>query len=181
MSIIDFWLPILVSAVVVWLASAVVWMVLKWHNSDFKKTGDEEGIRAALGGSVPGFYMVPFCKDQAELKDPEVQQKFVDGPQAYITVVPNGLPAMGGKLFGTFLFYIFVSALCAYFLVMTGSADAEYLEVFRMTCTVAWIAYGVAYIQDSVWFGRPWPVTVKSLVDALIYGLVTGGVFGWLV
>ena len=181
MSIIDFWLPILVSAVFVFIASAAVWMAFKWHNSDFRKSDNEEAVRAALSGSKPGVLMVPFCTNPGELKDPELAKKFADGPQAYITVVPNGMPAMGGKLLGSFVFYIFVGALCAYFLVMTGTADAEYLEVFRMTCTVAWIAYGVAYMQDSIWFGRPWSNTMKSLLDALIYGLLTGGVFGWLV
>jgi hypothetical protein len=63
---------------------------------------------------------------------------------------------------------------------MTGSADADYLEIFRITCTVAWAAYGIAFIQDSIWFGRPWSTTIKNLLDALIYGLLTGGVFGWL-
>ena len=181
MSIIDFWLPILVSAMVVFVASAAVWMALKWHNSDYRKSDNEEAIRSALSGSKPGVLMVPFCTNPAELKNAEMQKKYVDGPHAFITVVPNGMPAMGGKLLASFVFYILVGALCAYFLVMTGRNDAEYLEVFRITCTVAWIAYGIAYIQESIWFGRPWSNTVKSLLDALIYGLLTGGVFGWLV
>jgi len=135
MHILGFWLPILVSAVVVFIASAAIWMVFKWHDKDFRKADNEDAVRSA----------------------------------------------MGGKLFASFIYYIVVGALCAYFLVMTGSSDADYLETFRITCTVAWIAYGIAYIQDSIWFGRPWSMTLKSLLDALIYGLLTGGVFGWLV
>ena len=180
MHILGSWPPILVSAVVVFIASAAVWMAFKWHNSDFRKTDNEEAVRSALSGSAPGVLLVPFCKDPGELKDPEVQKKYIDGPQAYITVVANGLPAMRGKLLNSFFYYIFVGALCAYFLVMTGTTNAEYLEVFRITCTVAWIAYGVAYVQESIWFGKPWSNTIKSLLDALIYGLLTGGVFGWL-
>ena len=45
---------------------------------------------------------------------------------------------------------------------------------------VAFVAYGIAYIQDSIWFGRPWPITARYIFDALIYGLLTGGTFGWL-
>jgi len=180
MHIFGFWLPILVSAVVVFIASAAIWMAFKWHNSDFRKADNEEAVRLALSGSEAGVLLVPFCTDPGELKDPEIQKKYIDGPQAYITVVPNGLPAMGGKLLKSFLYYVFVGALCAYSLVMTGTGNAEYLEVFRITCTVAWIAYGVAYVQESIWFGKPWSSTIKSLLDALIYGLLTGGVFGWL-
>ncbi len=180
MHILGFWLPIVVSAVVVFIASAAIWMAFKWHNSDFRKANNEEGVRSALSGSKPGVLVLPYCADPGELKNPEVQKKFIDGPQAYITVVANGLPVMGGKLMRAFIYNIGVGMLCAYFLVMTRSADSEYLEVFRITCTVAWIAYGVAYIQDSIWFGRPWSITLKNLLDALIYGLLTGGVFGWL-
>jgi hypothetical protein len=180
MGIIDLWLPILASAVVVFFASAAVWMALKWHDSDWHRTADEEAVRGALRGSSPGVYLVPYVMDPGRLKDPEVSKKYVEGPQAYITVVPNGLPAMGGKLLGSFVFYLFVSVLCAYILTRTIGADAPYLEVFRITGTVAWIAYGMAYIQDSIWFGKPWSITVKNLLDALIYGSLTAGMFGWL-
>jgi len=180
MSIIDLWLPILVSAVVVWIASALVWTVLPWHKSDYAKTGDEEGVRAALKGLRPGFYNVPHCMDQKDLKTPEMQQKFTDGPLAFITVLPNGLPSMGRNMALMFAYFVFVGVLCAYVVSRTTGPDASYLAVFRIAGTVAWIANSVGHIPDSVWFGRPWSHTVKSLLDGLIYGLLTGGVFGWL-
>ncbi|MDH3545925.1 MAG: hypothetical protein OEN22_02435 [Gammaproteobacteria bacterium] len=180
MSIIGLWLPILVSAVVVFAASSVIWMVFKWHNSDYKKTAGEERVREALRGEAPGFYVLPYCMDPAEFKDPEVQQKFKDGPLGYITIVANGLPKMGGKLVSMFIYFLLVGVLCAYFVSRTLAPDAEYLAVFRVAGTVAFIANGIALIPESVWFGRPWSMTAKSLLDALIYGLLTGGVFGWL-
>jgi hypothetical protein len=87
---------------------------------------------------------------------------------------------MGGKLVASFMYYIFVGAMCAYFVSRTLSPDAAYLQVFRVAGAVAFIAYGAAYIQDSIWFGRPIGITAKSLFDALLYGLITGGTFGWL-
>ncbi len=180
MSITDLWLPILVSAVVVWIASALVWTVLPWHKSDYAKTGDEAGVRAALKGLRPGFYNVPHSSDQKDLKTPEMQQKFADGPLAFITVLPNGLPSMGRSMGLMFVYFVFVGVLCAYVVSRTTGPDASYLEVFRIAGTVAWIANGVGHIPDSVWFGRPWWHTAKSMFDGLIYGLLTGGVFGWL-
>ena len=180
MSIPDLWLPILVSAVVVWVASALIWTVLPWHKSDYAKTPDEEGVRAALKGASPGFYNIPHCASQAELKLPEMQQKFTDGPLAFIAVLPNGMPAMGRNMGLMFAFFLFVGILCAYFVSRTTGPDAEFLEVFRIAGTVAFIASGVGHIPDSVWFGRPWSGTAKSMLDGLIYGLLTGGVFGWL-
>jgi hypothetical protein len=79
-----------------------------------------------------------------------------------------------------FVFFVMVGILCAYFVSRTLPLDADYLTVFRVAGTVAFLANGIALIPESIWFGRPWSMTVKSLVDALIYGLLTGGVFGWL-
>jgi len=180
MTIASLWLPILVSAVLVFVASAAIWMAMPWHKSDFRKTQNEDAAREALSGNAPGYYLLPYVMDQAEFKKPEVRQKYIDGPLAYITVVPNGLPKMGAKLVLSFLYYVVVGIVCAYVVSRTLGADAPYLSVFRIAGTVAFIAYGIAYVQDSIWFGRPWPMTVKNLFDALIYGLLTGGAFGWL-
>lgn len=179
MTIIDLWLPIIVSAVVMFIAGAVIWMAMPWHKSDWGQTADEEAVRHALRTTGPGMYTLPHC-DASEFKDPAMQQKFIEGPQAYITVVPNGLPRMGGKLVMMFLYNLLVAVTCAYMVSRTLPAGADYLATFRIAGTVAFIAYGMAYVQESVWFGRSWSVTLKTFLDALIYGLLTGGVFGWL-
>lgn len=180
MGILTLWLPILVSAAVAFIASSLIWMVFRWHNSDYARTSDETAVRAALQGESPGFYLLPYCMDPAEFKQADTQKKFVDGPQAYITVVPNGLPNMPPKLAGMFAFFLFVGVLCAYVVSRTLVPGAAYLEVFRVAGTVAFIANCIALIPESIWFGRPWRMTAKNVLDALIYGLLTGGVFGWL-
>ena len=179
MTILSLWLPILGTAVAVFIAGAVIWMAMPWHKRDWDKTDDEEAVRAALKSTRPGMYTVPNCPPD-QFKDPVMQQKFIDGPQAFITVVPSGLPKMGGKLLMNFVFNLIVAILCAYIVSRTITAGAEYLSVFRIAGTVAFIAYGVAYIQESIWFGREWSVTAKSFLDALIYAALTGGMFGWL-
>jgi hypothetical protein len=180
MGIIELWLPIIVSAVVCWIASAIIWTALKYHNKDYRKTGDEEAVRAALKGNAPGFYLLPYCIDPGDLKDPEVKKKYDDGPLAYITMLPDGVPAMGGKLLAMILYFVIVGVLCAYFVTFAVAPDADYLAVFRVTATVAFIANSFAVLPETIWFGRPWSITIKNFVDALIYGLLTGGVFGWL-
>ena len=55
-----------------------------------------------------------------------------------------------------------------------------YMAVFRMTGTIAVAAYAFGAFQDSIWKGQRWGITVKFLFDGVVYGLVTGGVFGWL-
>lgn len=180
MTIMSLWLPIVVSAVVVFIAGSVIWMAMPWHKKDWSKTADEEGVRAALKSTGPGMYTVPHCPDPKLFKDPDMQKKLIDGPQAFITVVPSGMPTMGPKLAMMFAYNLLVAIICAYLLSRTVGAGAEYLTVFRVTGTVAFIAYGVAYVQESVWFGREWSMTIKTFLDALIYAVLTGGVFGWL-
>lgn len=180
MGIVELWLPIVVSAAVCWVASAIIWAALKYHNKDYKKTGDEEAVRAALKGNAPGFYLLPYCLDPAELKNPDVKQKYDDGPLAYITMLPNGVPPMGGKLLAMVLYFLAVGILCAYVATFAVAPDADYLAVFRVTATVAFIANGFAVVPESIWFGRPWAMTIKNFIDAMIYALLTGGIFGWL-
>ncbi len=180
MTIISLWLPIIASAVVVFIGGSVVWMAMPWHKTEWKKTPDEEAVRAALKGTEPGMYTVPNCKDMAAMKEPEMQQKFVEGPQAFITVVPSAMPAMGGKLVMMFVYNLVVAIVCAYFVSRTLAPGADYLAVFRVAGAVAFVAYGMAYVQESIWFGRKWSSTAMSFLDALIYAVLTGGVFGWL-
>jgi len=180
MTIVTLWLPILASAVVAFIAGSVIWMAMPWHKTEWKKTPNEEAVRAALKGTDPGMYTVPNCADQAAFKDPDMQQKFIEGPQAFITVVPSGLPKMGAKLAMMFGYNLVVAIICAYFVSRTLAPDAEYLAIFRISGAVAFVAYGMAYVQESVWFGRQWSSTAMTFLDALIYALLIGGVFGWL-
>lgn len=179
MSIMELWVPILASAIIVWIASALVWTVLPWHKKDFSKLPEEEAARAALKGLAVGQYMLPYCIDPKELEDPDVRRKFDEGPRAYITVSPNGVPGMGGKMLQSFIYNVVVGIFCAY-LLTRSMMMADYLSVFRFAATIAFLAYCIAYIQDSIWFDRPWSLTFKNMFDALIYALLTGGVFGWL-
>lgn len=180
MTIMTLWLPIIVSAAVVYVAGAAIWMAMPWHKTEWNKTPDEEAVRGALKSCPPGMYTMPNVRDQAEFKKPDVQQKFIEGPNAYITVLPSGLPKMGGKLVMMFGFNLVVAIICAYMVSRTLPPGAEYLAVFRVSGTVAFIAYGMAYIQESIWFGRRWSSTGLTFLDALIYAVLTGGIFGWL-
>ncbi len=180
MTIMTLWLPILVAAVVAFAAGAVIWMVMPWHKTDWSKTADEEAVRAALRSTSPGMYTVPNITNRADFADPEIKQKLADGPQAFITIVPAGPSQMGGKLLLMFVYNLAVAIVCAYFVSRTLTPAADYLAIFRVSGAVAFVAYGMAYVQESIWFGRNWSMTVKSFLDALIYAMLTGGVFGWL-
>lgn len=59
-------------------------------------------------------------------------------------------------------------------------SGADYLAAFRFAGTTAFVGYSLALWQNTIWFKRSWIVTLKANVDGLVYGLLTGGTFGWL-
>ena len=176
------WLPILLSAVIVFVASSIIHMFLPIHKSDYRKLPDEDKVLDALraAGVTPGrTYHFPYCTHK-DMKSQEVVEKFKRGPIGLLTVRPNGAPAMG-KFLGQWFFYcIVISIFVAYLTGRTRLAGAPYLEVFRVAGAAAFLAYAGALIQNSIWKGESWGVTFKHVIDGLIYGLLTAGTFGWL-
>lgn len=176
------WLPVVVSAVAVWLVSAILHMVLKYHRSDYKQLSDEAAVAQAVRtvGPSPGVYALPYCVDPAQMKDPAMQKRYADGPVALLTVMRNGPPAMG-KYLGLWLLFCFLASfVAAYVARHTLSPGASGLEVLRITGMVAFVAYGFGFFQDSIWKAIPWSNSVRGMVDAAIYALVTGLVFRFL-
>ncbi|HXV85977.1 MAG TPA: hypothetical protein VD793_04725 [Gemmatimonadales bacterium] len=173
------WLPILLSAVLVFAASALVWMALPHHKTDWKALPNEDAVRAALKGAAPGQYSLPFVANMDLSKDPAAAKKFEEGPVAHVTVMPAGPIQMGGPMARSFVYYLVVATGVAYVTGRTLDPGAEYLTVFRLAGTTAWFAFGLGVIPDSIWFGRPWSSTLKHLADSLLYALLVAGVFGW--
>ncbi|MGE0354599.1 MAG: hypothetical protein AB7I33_03995 [Gemmatimonadales bacterium] len=175
------WLPILVSAVLVFIVSSIVHMALGYHKSDYKPLQDEEAVRAALGRQnlPPGIYHVPHCADMKAMGSPEMTKKYEEGPVALIALLRNGRVNMGPYLVQWFLYSLLISILCAYVAGRTLDPGTHYLEVFRVVGTVAWMAYGVSAISGGIWKAQPWSNVAKEVFDGLIYACVTAGAFGW--
>jgi hypothetical protein len=176
------WLPILLSAVIVFVASALIHMVLTHHRTDYRKLPNEDRVLAALRPEniAPGQYMFPHAATPKDMGAPAMIEKYKQGPIGVLTALPTGVPAMGKNLTQWFVYCLVVGIVVAYVAGRTLGPTADYLDVFRVTGTVAWLAYAGAQPADSIWRGQGWGVTVKNVVDGLVYGLLTGGVFGWL-
>ena len=175
------WLPILLSAVIVFVASSIMHMVLPYHKSDYRHLPDEDKVLGALRSSSlkPGLYVFPFCTHQ-NMKSPEIVEKQKQGPVGFVTVMPSGPPAMPKFLGLWFGYCVIVSFFVAYLSAHTVAAGTPYLAVFRVVGTAAFLAYGLGVISNGIWKGQPWSNVIKEMVDGLIYGLLTAGTFGWL-
>jgi len=176
------WLPILLSAVIVFVVSSVIHMVLPWHKSDYPKLANEDRVMDALRplAIAPGDYMIPRPATRKDMGSPEFAEKMKKGPVVIMTVIPNGPIAMGGKLVLWFLYAAVVSLFAAYIAGRALPPGETYLHVFRFIGATAFIGYSVALWQMSIWYHRAWSTTIKSTVDGLIYALLTAGTFGWL-
>lgn len=174
----ELWLPIVLSAVFVFVASSIIHMVLGYHGNDYKELPSEEKLLECMRneGVVPGNYRFPYGK----MGSPEMNEKCKKGPVGLINVIANGPPSMGKFLLTWFVFCLVIGFFVAYVAGRTLTAGADYLAVFRLTGTVAFMGYSAAQATDSIWKGQVWSTTIKHIADGLIYGLLTAGVFGWL-
>lgn len=176
------WLPILLSSVIVFVVSSVIHMALPWHKNEYPKVPNEDKVMDALRPFAipPGDYMIPRPSSQENMRSPEFTEKLKKGPVMILTVLPNGSTPMGTNLVLWFLYSAVVGLFAAYVAGRALSADANYLHVFRMVGTTAFLGYSVALWQMSIWYRRAWSTTIKATVDGLIYALLTAGIFGWL-
>jgi len=181
-SILSLWLPILLSAVGVFVVSSFIHMVLAYHRKDFGKIPQEQEVIEALRkfDLPPGEYVLPHAGSPAGMKDPAYLEHLEKGPSGFFTVCPKGPPAMTGSLIMWFVYSLIVGILAAYITSRAVGPAPEYLTVFRFAGATAFIGYSVALMQNSIWYRRKWSSTFKSMFDGLIYALVTAGFFGWL-
>jgi hypothetical protein len=176
------WAPILLSAVIVFVASSIMHMVLPFHRKDYRKLPDEDGVMAALRPFAipPGDYLLPNGGSPGAMKDPAFLEKMNKGPMAMMTVMPSGMPAMG-PIFGLWYLYCAVVSLFAgYVAGVALPPGSDYMQVFRIVSTVAFVGYSLALWQQTIWYKRSWATTLRATIDGLLYGLLTAGTFGWL-
>lgn len=130
-------------------------------------------------GLSRGEYWFPYA-EMKQMADPEVVARYDRGPVGIITVMPSGPPAMAGSLVQWFVYTLIVGFLCAYAGSFALGTGVGYATGFRFACTVSALAYAVSHVPDSIWKGKPWSMTMRYVFEGVVYGLVTGGTFGWL-
>jgi uncharacterized protein with PQ loop repeat len=180
-SVMSLWVPIVVSAVIVFVVSAILHMVLNYHKNDLRPLAREADVQTALRGFTipPGDYALPYGGTAAARKG-AFMERMKAGPVVIMTVIPAGPPAMGVSLALWFIYAIVVGIFAAYVSGRALAPGAHYLDVFRFAGTTAFLGYSLALAQNSIWYKRNWGATLRSMFDGLIYGLLTAGTFGWL-
>lgn len=181
--ILALWLPILIAAVLVFVGSSVIHMVLGYHKSDYSKVNSEDAVMDALGAAnlAPGDYFIPHADSSEVMKSEAYQAKLKKGPTAFMTVTePGAFNSMGRSLGLWFVYCVVIGVVVAYVTGRMLEPGAGYLTVFRLAGTVTFCCYALGEPIHSIWFHKSWSTTFKTMFDGLIYACLTGGAFGWL-
>lgn len=180
-SLVSLLLPVFVAAIIVFVASSIMHMLLPYHRDDYRQLPDEEKTLAGLrsAGLTRGLYVFPFATHK-EMNTPAMREKYKQGPVGILTVFPNGVPVMPKFLGLWFGYCLLIGVFVAYLTGRTVAPGAHYLAVFRVAGTAAFFTYGLGPLSNGIWKGLPWSFVLKEAFDGLIYALLTAGTFGWL-
>ena len=176
------WLPILLSAVFVFIASSVLHMATPWHKNDYKRVPEEDAATAALRpmSIPPGDYMLPRPTSMEQMRSPEFANRMRNGPVMVMTVMPNGVAPMGGTLAKWFVYLLVVTFIAGGIASHVLPPSADFHVVLHTTGMTAFLGFALALWQAAIWYRRSLGTTVRSTIDGLIYGLITGATFAWL-
>lgn len=178
--LVDLWLPILLSAVAVFVASALAWMVMPHHKQDHVALPDmDRGLDSVRALNLqPGQYYFPLCGEGKSMTEAQ-KEAFARGPHGFLMILP-GPPNMGRCLGLSIALYLVVSLLAAYLATMALNPGAGGWDVFRVVATASFLAYGLGGIPHGIWYGRRLRTFLADFVDAVVYSALTGGIFVWL-
>jgi len=172
------WLPILLTAAALFVVSFLAWMVLPHHKGDWARLPDESGFASALKSLnvPPGNYAFPYCATSEEMRSPKFLERQKAGPNGTLQVW-SGPCNMGVNLVCTFLFFLATSFCLAYLAKLGLPPGANFMQVFRFLSTAGLLTYCAANVPGSIWYKQK---LGGYIIDALLYGLATGAIFGWL-
>ena len=167
-------LPIVLSAVALFIASFLSWMVLQLHKQDWVKLAQEEKfIEAARGCDIPpGSYAFPACGCPEEMKSDEFKKKLEAGPHGIMTVF--GPISMGRNLGLTFVYFLVASFCLAYLTTLAVPPGADFMKVFRFVATAGFMTFYSAIVPHAIWFKCR---IVGHLIESVAFAAIIGAIF----
>ncbi|MEZ5465468.1 MAG: hypothetical protein R3F22_09665 [Lysobacteraceae bacterium] len=181
-AIAQLWLPVLLAAIGVFVASSLIHMLLKWHNSGYRKLENEDAVRAAINAGTysPGLYVLPYCADMKDMQGEAMQAKLREGPVAFLTVRPSGPVSMGKPLLQWFLLNIVVAAVGGMLAWQYVGPGGNGHAAGHLVGVLALGVYALGGFQEGIWMGRRWSSVLLHALDGVIYAIIVALVFMWL-
>lgn len=180
-TLLSLWLPILIASALVYVVAALLNTAIPLHSKDFAKFTNEDEVMDVLRkqGVKRGQYMFPGTESHAEYSSPEWTEKMNLGPVGLMFVMPSGT-GMSRQLIFQGLYVVTISLMAGYMGSASLPPGVEYLEVFQVVGTAAFLAHSAGHFTHAIWYGFSWKVTWVRALEGLLYGALTAGVFGWL-
>lgn len=171
------WLPILLSSIAAWFASAIIWMALPHHKKDHLPLPNEQGFMDSLRAqNIPaGNYAFPHFGEYKKCNTPEAKKLMEEGPLGLISIW--GKVSMGRNMALTFLVFLVASALLGYLGAITLPRGASFGRVMQVMGTAGILTYTVSSIPNSIWFGAYTRTIIACIFDGIVYGLITAAIF----
>jgi hypothetical protein len=166
-------LPTILSAVALFFASFLSWMVVMLHKKDWLKLDKEDEVIEALRshGVANGNYMFPGWETPEEMKSEEYAKKMEAGPAGVMTLF--GKVNMGRNLGLTFLYFL-VCSFCLAYLASLGVQPGDKFMAFRFVATAGLMTFLSAIVQHAIWFHNR---IVGHVIESIVYALIVGGIF----
>lgn len=176
------WLPILLSAAAVWIASIILTLPFLHHKHDWigLPAGQQDALMNFLraSGIKPGNYLFPDFRTREAMESENVKHALEHGPVGHLSLWPTPL-TMAGKMGATFIVYLVISILIAYLASVALPKSAASAKVFQVVTTAGILAYSFAGIPNAIWFGAYKRTIAASIFDGLVFGVITGALFAW--
>lgn len=167
-------LPIILTAIALFFASFLSWMVLQLHKSDWKRIERQDELMAAIRPfNLPvGSYMFPCPVDHKEMQTEAFRAKYAAGPRGIMTILaPTN---MGVNLGLTMAYFLVVSFVIAYLASMSLQKGADFLFVFRFVFVAGFLAFLSAVVQHAIWFRNR---IAGHVIESIIYAAIAGAIF----
>ena len=156
--------------VVLFVWSAVSWMVLPWHNATFHKFDQERVVEVVLGTYAPrkGIYLLPSPAAGTPQERKEAHGRAAKGPFAFVVMSPQGWSAMPIHLAVGLVTQILGAMLATTLLVLVKKPKASYGEKLAFLVIFSLAAGVICHLPDWNWWGFSNEFTLLAFADLLI-------------
>ncbi len=163
-------LAAVIGGLVLYVWSVIVWMVLPHHKPDFRPLGDaEDGVAKALSGTEPGWYVMPHMDNFESMKDPAMDARYREGPNASVIVIPSG-PCMQPMVFVRSLLLNMAQALGAAMLLFALNPEysATLVDKILVLGGVSVFIQAMPPLMQWNWWKFPTRGTLTTVFDGLV-------------
>jgi Flp pilus assembly protein TadB len=182
--LVHLWLPIVASAVAVFVGSALGWMLVGHHKGDMNKLTEEQDRKLIEAlktlNLAPGVYGYPdMHKKMTREEQKKCYETMFQNPVGMLRVWKH--PHMGVNMFKTFLVNVVVSVFIAYIgWTAFGAAPKSFMQHWQLLGTCGVLAYSFSFIPCEIWYQQTRRALTTMFIDGVVLGLLCGAVMSWL-